>query len=134
MVGHCKIYMEVWIPITKASRIIVSASFSAIMNILTNANPVSVRSTINEINMLYDANPPKWDNISNLSGVLGWTEVTNITTLQHYLAQGVSEKYVYEMVEAATRVNYGQVTYHIFNNFNIDSLIKMDRTLMKYTR
>ena len=83
--------------------------------------------------MLYDANPPKWDDISNLSGVLGWTEVTNTTTLRHYLAQGVSEKYIYEMVEAATRVNYGQVMYHIFNNFNIDSLIKVDRTLMKYT-
>ena len=64
---------------------------------------------INQIYVLYDADTPKWDNISNLSGVLGWSGITNITTFQHLLNQGVSEKYICEVVEAATRVNYAQV-------------------------
>jgi hypothetical protein len=130
MVGYSKIHMEVWIPITKTSRINVSASSPSIMNTLTDTRLVSVRSLVNQIYVLYDANPPKWDNISTLSGDLGWSEITNSTTLQHYLAQGVSEKYVREMVEAATRVNYGQVTYHIFRDFDINLLIDLDRMLM----
>lgn len=116
--GYGKIHMEVWIPIAKASRINVSANFSTIMNTLTDIKLVSVRSLVNQIYVLYDANPPKWDNISTLSGDLGWSEITNSTTLQHYLTQGVSDKYIREMVEAATRVNYGQVTHHIFSDFN----------------
>ena len=134
MVGYGKVHMEIWSSITKTSRINVSANFSAIINTLTNMKLVSVRSLINQIYALYDANPPKWDNISNLSSVLGWSEITNITTFQYYLSQGVSEKYIREMVEAATRVNYGQVTDHIFNEFNINLLIEMDRMLIKYMR
>jgi prenylcysteine oxidase/farnesylcysteine lyase len=73
---------------------------------------------INQIYTLYDADTPKWDSISNLSGVLGWSEITNTTTFQHLLNEGVSEKYIREVVEAATRVNYAQV-----NSFSMSSTL-----------
>lgn len=64
---------------------------------------------INQISALYRSTTPKWDSISDLSSDLGWTEITNTTTKAYLAKQGVSPKYIDEIVEAATRVNYGQV-------------------------
>jgi prenylcysteine oxidase/farnesylcysteine lyase len=66
---------------------------------------------VKQILVLYTAVSPKWDNITDLSARLGWTEIVNSTTADYLAKQGVSEKYVNEVVEAATRVNYGQVRY-----------------------
>lgn len=59
--------------------------------------------------VFYSPDTPKWDSIATLAGALGWTELTNQTTAEYVIAQGVSEKYTTEVIEAATRVNYGQV-------------------------
>ncbi|KDR85286.1 hypothetical protein GALMADRAFT_51898 [Galerina marginata CBS 339.88] len=67
-----------------------------------------VRNMINRILVLYGSETPKWDSILDLSSFLGWTEITNTTTSKYLSRQGVSEQYVSEVVEAATRVNYGQ--------------------------
>lgn len=69
----------------------------------------SVRSMIDQFLTLYTAATPKWDNIGDLAGRLGWTDMASNSTLDYLLKQGVSEKYIKEVVEAATRVNYGQV-------------------------
>ncbi|KAF4623348.1 hypothetical protein D9613_002063 [Agrocybe pediades] len=67
-----------------------------------------VRGMIKDILTLYSRATPKWDNLSDLSNLLGWAEITNTTTEAYLAKQGVSAKYINEIVEAATRVNYGQ--------------------------
>jgi prenylcysteine oxidase/farnesylcysteine lyase len=57
----------------------------------------------------YASESPKWENISELAYDLDWALLVNTTTEEYLLTQGVSEKYIGEVVEAATRVNYGQV-------------------------
>ena len=58
---------------------------------------------------LYIPEPPKWDSIADLASSLEWLPLVNNTTLDYFSEYGVSEAFVYEVVEAATRVNYGQV-------------------------
>jgi prenylcysteine oxidase/farnesylcysteine lyase len=60
---------------------------------------------------LYAPQPPRWDNISSLASTLGWADLTAQTTSEYLTANGISTKYVHEMVEASTRVNYGQVKH-----------------------
>ena len=57
---------------------------------------------------LYGVTTPKWDSVADLASQLGWSGMVNETTVEYLLKQGVSEKYIKEVVEAATRVNYGQ--------------------------
>ncbi|KAL0950720.1 hypothetical protein HGRIS_007496 [Hohenbuehelia grisea] len=57
---------------------------------------------------LYTPEAPTWDNLSHLAEELGWTDLVNQTTDQFLQAAGVSSKFTHELVEAATRVNYGQ--------------------------
>lgn len=70
----------------------------------------SVRELISSISRVYTSSSPKWETITALSEHLGWDSLTN-TTVSEYLSSqyAVSEKYINEVVEAATRVNYGQV-------------------------
>ncbi|PPQ71842.1 hypothetical protein CVT25_006360 [Psilocybe cyanescens] len=67
-----------------------------------------VRNMIDRFLVFYSPDTPKWDSITTLASTLGWTALTNQTTAEYLIAQGVSEKYTNEVVEAATRVNYGQ--------------------------
>lgn len=67
---------------------------------------------------LYQPDAPKWDNIADLAQAFEWTQLINSTTADFLVAQGVSEKYVTEVVEAATRVNYGQVWFRAKNRFS----------------
>ncbi|KAG1716771.1 hypothetical protein ID866_369 [Astraeus odoratus] len=68
----------------------------------------SVKNMITEYLMLYTAESPRWDNIADLVEKMGWKDFVNSTTLDYLTARGVGEKWSKEMVEAATRVNYGQ--------------------------
>ncbi|KAF8973540.1 Prenylcysteine lyase-domain-containing protein [Flammula alnicola] len=72
-----------------------------------------VRTMINQFLTLYSSASPKWDSIVDLSAQLGWSEMVNSTTSDYLARQGVSQKYVTEVVEAATRVNYGQNSDYI---------------------
>ena len=57
---------------------------------------------------LYTPSTPSWSNISDLASDLGWVDLLNQTTAQYLEGQGVSPRFYREIVEAATRVNYGQ--------------------------
>jgi len=67
---------------------------------------------INKFLVLYTADAPKWDNVSDVASSLGWLDLVHNSTAHYLMAQGVSKAYTHEMVEAATRVNYGQVCLH----------------------
>jgi hypothetical protein len=71
---------------------------------------------INKFLTLYSPETPKWDNITHLSSSLGWSELVSQSTSEYLKAQGVSYKFISELVEASTRVNYGQV---LFGRFHI---------------
>ena len=59
---------------------------------------------------LYGVTTPKWNSVADLANQLGWSGLVNETTVDYLSKQGVSGKYIKEVVEAATRVNYGQVS------------------------
>lgn len=63
---------------------------------------------INQFLRLYDLDSPRWDNIASLASTFGWVDMANQTTLGYLENSGISNKFTREMVEAATRVNYGQ--------------------------
>ena len=58
---------------------------------------------------LYIPEPPKWDTIAGLASSMEWLPLVNNTTLDYFTENGISEIFTYEIVEASTRVNYGQV-------------------------
>jgi len=56
----------------------------------------------------YSPNFPKWDNVSDLSSFLRWDQLTNSSAADYFKTRGISDKYIFEVVQAATRVNYYQ--------------------------
>ncbi|KAF8898341.1 Prenylcysteine lyase-domain-containing protein [Infundibulicybe gibba] len=67
-----------------------------------------VADMIKEFLTLYSPESPKWDDIADLAETLGWTKMTQRTTSAFFEEQGISKKYINELVEGSTRVNYGQ--------------------------
>ncbi|KAJ6574731.1 Prenylcysteine lyase-domain-containing protein [Mycena capillaripes] len=67
-----------------------------------------VDDMINKFLTLYSPDAPKWQNVTHLSSALGWNELVAQSTSEYLLSEGVSQKFVAELVEASTRVNYGQ--------------------------
>jgi Prenylcysteine lyase len=63
---------------------------------------------INSYLTLYSSATPKWSTISDLAAALGFENLVSSTISEYLLSQGVSSQYIYEVVEAATLVNYGQ--------------------------
>lgn len=59
---------------------------------------------------LYAPDAPRFDDIQALAQTLGFAELINQTTFEYNVAHGVSEKYIFELLESMTRVNYGQVS------------------------
>ena len=59
---------------------------------------------------LYSSDPPKWDDITSLAKTLGFLDMTGSSTADYFQSNGVSAQFVNEVIEAATRVNYGQVS------------------------
>ncbi len=57
----------------------------------------------------YTAESPRWDNMTDLASSLGWTELVSRSTADFFESQHIGKNYVREIVEASTRVNYGQV-------------------------
>ncbi|KAG7099795.1 hypothetical protein E1B28_001607 [Marasmius oreades] len=69
-----------------------------------------VKSMIQDYLHLYSQDAPKWDNINTLATTLGFLDMTANTTANFFEAKGVAANFVREIIEAATRVNYGQNT------------------------
>ena len=68
-----------------------------------------VGAAINEIVTLYDPDTPHWSSIEELDGALNFTNLVSRTGAKYLQSHGVSHRFVYELLEAATRVNYAQV-------------------------
>jgi hypothetical protein len=60
---------------------------------------------------LYAPESPRWDDISVFSERFQWVSMTNQTTSVFLEGNGVAPLFARELVEAATRVNYGQVCH-----------------------
>lgn len=58
---------------------------------------------------LYAPDSPKWDNIPALNNKLAWTLLTAHSAANYLDVGDVKKEFTREIVEAATRVNYGQV-------------------------
>lgn len=75
-----------------------------------------------------------FSDLTELAAGLGWTATINQSTMAYFDAQGINARWTREMVEAATRVNYGQVCF-----LNLTWLAGQRRTdrsprmLMKFT-
>ncbi|RPD56544.1 FAD/NAD(P)-binding domain-containing protein [Lentinus tigrinus ALCF2SS1-7] len=57
---------------------------------------------------LYEPNAPVWQNATSLLSELEWADVTAQTMAEYLDLHGVDRRFSRELVEAATRVNYGQ--------------------------
>ena len=57
---------------------------------------------------LYTPRAPRFSNITTLASSLGWTPVIASTAAEYFDTQGVSRLFSRELIDAATRVNYGQ--------------------------
>ncbi|KAL0066558.1 hypothetical protein AAF712_006361 [Marasmius tenuissimus] len=67
-----------------------------------------VKTMINDYLSLYSSDTPKWDDIASLAKTLGFLDMTGSTAADYFQSNGVSAQFVNEVIEAATRVNYGQ--------------------------
>lgn len=67
-----------------------------------------VSALVDRYLILYTPGAPKWDNIFDLASSLGWLDLIANSTDGYLSAQGVSKEYTHELIEGATRVNYGQ--------------------------
>ena len=67
-----------------------------------------VKSMVTQFLTLYSPNTPRFSNITTLASDLGWTPVIASTAAGYFDTQGVSRLFSRELIDAATRVNYGQ--------------------------
>ncbi|KAL5535268.1 hypothetical protein ACEPAF_3362 [Sanghuangporus sanghuang] len=67
-----------------------------------------VQAVVDKFVSLYTPASPSWSNITELASVLGWEDLITQTSAQYLDAQDISPKFSREIIEAATRVNYGQ--------------------------
>ncbi|KAH9942685.1 FAD/NAD(P)-binding domain-containing protein [Amylocystis lapponica] len=57
---------------------------------------------------LYAPDAPRFANVTSLADSFGWSDIAGRTTAEHLDAHGVNPKWTRELVDAMTRVNYGQ--------------------------
>ena len=57
----------------------------------------------------YEPSTPRWSNISQVVSEMEWENVVAKTMSEYLDLEGVDRRWTRELVEAATRVNYGQV-------------------------
>ncbi|KAL0580679.1 hypothetical protein V5O48_001320 [Marasmius crinis-equi] len=100
LVGYVEDGLEIWNHLTKANGVDVSLH--------TPHSDHYVKSMIQDYLNLYSPDAPKWDNITTLATTLGFLDMTSSSTADFFQSNGVSAQFVNEVVEAATRVNYGQ--------------------------
>ncbi|KAG0699722.1 FAD/NAD(P)-binding domain-containing protein [Suillus ampliporus] len=67
-----------------------------------------VQAMIDRFLGLYTPESPRWDDISAFSEKFQWVSMTNQTASDFLEGNGVAPLFARELVEAATRVNYGQ--------------------------
>ncbi|KAI0005435.1 FAD/NAD-P-binding domain-containing protein [Russula compacta] len=72
-----------------------------------------VRTMIGKYVTLYEPDAQNWTSIEELNNALNWTELISQTGVEYFESHGVSQRFTNELIEALTRVNYGQ---------NVDSI------------
>ena len=69
----------------------------------------SVKSMIDGFLGLYQPSTPRWSNITHVVSEMGWEDVVAKSMAEYLDLEGIDRRWSRELVEAATRVNYGQV-------------------------
>lgn len=77
--------------------------------------PPSVQNLTSRFVGLYSTESPRWDDVADLATTFEWDEMANSTCIDYLNANGISELFAQEMVDASTRVNYGQVGLFFLN-------------------
>lgn len=104
-------------------RIQLSNSWSDTLRAIWRYGILSPRRTTNAVDdmiktylRLYSPNPPRWEVINDLVKTLDWSDLISQHTAEYFQHKAVSDRYIAEVIEAATRVNYGQNsdTIHAF--------------------
>ncbi|EIN13462.1 FAD/NAD(P)-binding domain-containing protein, partial [Punctularia strigosozonata HHB-11173 SS5] len=67
-----------------------------------------IKQLMNKFLTLYEPTAPTWTSIEQLAEELQWSALTSQSSAEYFDLAGVSKKFSREMIEAATRVNYGQ--------------------------
>ena len=67
---------------------------------------------------LYKSDTVRWSSIEELRNALNWTELVSLTATEYFLDHGVSERFITEVIEAGTRVNYAQVRHAVLLQFS----------------
>ncbi|KAH9918096.1 Prenylcysteine lyase-domain-containing protein [Fomitopsis serialis] len=67
-----------------------------------------VKSMFTQFLTLYTPSAPRFSNITALASSLGWTPAIASTTAEYFDTQGIGRLFTRELVDAVTRVNYGQ--------------------------
>ncbi|KAF8531007.1 Prenylcysteine lyase [Gautieria morchelliformis] len=57
---------------------------------------------------IYEPSTPSWENVTDISNHLNLSASASVTTVEYFDALKINKKYSREMIEAMTRVNYGQ--------------------------
>ena len=84
---------------------------------------------------LYTPERATWTNITELTDDLRWTEMTAQTAAEFFDSHNVLHRFSREVIEAATRVNYGQVCFALLTLLTPKKTLIIGnayRMLMKY--
>ena len=68
-----------------------------------------VQGIVDEFATLYEPNTTHWSSIEEVDDALNFTKIVSQTGAEYLQSYGVSHSFTYELVEAATRVDYAQV-------------------------
>lgn len=68
-----------------------------------------VKDLVKKFLTFYEPSAHSWANVSDVAAELGWSSLLAQTAAHYYDSQGISQLFSREIIEAATRVNYGQV-------------------------
>lgn len=111
MVGQRQGALEIWLQRTEAHK--GPVCYSYYLHPLP-LNRHRVQSMVTDFSNLYEQKigSQPFTNITALASELSWTDIVGQTTMDYFDEQGIYHKWTAEMVDAATRVNYGQVRKH----------------------
>lgn len=90
-----------------------------------------VKTMADKFLYLYGSSAPRFDNLTGLADTLDWTPVIAQTAAEYLEAQGVDRRFTHELVDAATRVNYGQNVDSIHALEGLCSLAATDASSVK---
>ncbi|KAL6302927.1 Prenylcysteine lyase-domain-containing protein [Sparassis latifolia] len=90
-----------------------------------------VRSMVSDMLTLYAPGTPGFPNMTALADTLGWAGVIAQTTTEYFDLQGVDRRWTREVIDAVTRVNYGQNAHRIHALEGMASLAATGATSVK---